>query len=124
MGAKSACAPPGTPNPQTLPPDVLTVVAAVSAYAKIEKLKRHLNELEALEKRYLRQLTRISAACAIEGQIKFPNAKLHKDIQLAKDLLVEAAKLKMDMGASTAARRLRWPSPAWRPRNARACSTR
>lgn len=81
-----------------LPPSVMATVAPLSVYTKIEKLRRNVNELEELEKLYLLQLTRISAAVDVEDKIKFPNSKLWKDIELAKNLLIDAANLKMELG--------------------------
>lgn len=83
---------------QSLPATQLAIPEPLHIHKKIEKLKRGLRELEEMEKLYLLQLSRISMATELEDKMRFPNSKLWKDVELAQNILLNMAKLKMEMG--------------------------
>lgn len=83
---------------ESIPSTKLAIPEPLYIHKKIEKLRRGTNELEELEKLYLLQMSRISSAVELEDRIKFRDTKLWKDVELAKNILVEAAKLKVEIG--------------------------
>lgn len=83
---------------EDLPATALAIPEPLHVHKKIEKLRRGVNELSELEKLYLLQIARISKAVEVEDKINFLNKDVRKEMELAKELLVEMANLKVETG--------------------------
>lgn len=83
---------------EAMPPALLDHPEPLHIRKKIENLKRGVNEADELEKLYLLQLTRISRTVENEDKMNFLLKETRKEIDVARMLLLDLAKLKIEIG--------------------------
>lgn len=83
---------------ESIPGDELETPDGLYVRKKIENLKRGVNEAAELEKLYLLQLSRISMMVQTEDKIKFIQKGTRGEIEAARQILLDLAKLKIELG--------------------------
>ncbi len=80
------------------PPDMIAQRMRPYHEKAIQAFSEGLNELQELEKLYLRQIERIDIDTKVEKEQKKLIPSMSQEIRIAKELLESSSKLKMDLG--------------------------
>ena len=90
--------PPGEFLSAMPPPDIVQQRMRPMHEKAMKQLEEGLDELKEIQKLYFQQLERIEIDTAVEKRQKKLIPSMTQEVRIAKELLMESAKLKMDLG--------------------------